>query len=311
MGWKGKTAIGLFAVHAVLLFLPPIPPDIKGSLWSYMLGYGAVILGAFEIAPRAGALARRWRASPPRRRVATGVGAAFGALFAGLALRLASPDVFVRWAREEGVFEPLTVFAYLLGGLALFCAASAVAGRERRHLRFLGAGFFLLVLEEIDYLGIAGGTIGRVNGVYVGAPHDLINLTLEGLLTPGIAAVLVAAFATATAALWWTGYLQPVRLARTVLSPSGLWFAGGATLLVVAQAEDAGVFFVFGLPRIEELLELTGAILLLAFALDVAGAAGEVRGPGAATVRSGAGTGSRAAADAPRPPDSGPTSRLR
>lgn len=119
--------------------------------------------------------------------------------------------------------------------------------------------------------GSGGGIVGRIEGVYVGSPHDLIKLSAEGHLSVGTAALVLALVLAASAILLWRGYLQPVRLLRTLVSPSGLWLLGGAIFLGFAAAEDANVFFALGLPRVEELLELCGATLWLCFALDVAG----------------------------------------
>jgi hypothetical protein len=271
-GWHGRWAAALFSLHIVLLFFPPIPPDIKGSFWSYLLGYVAVLLAAREVSPRTPELVRRWRALDTGRRVACGVGCAAAVLLAGLALRALSADRFMRWTQEEGIFEPLTLLAYVTAAMTLIAAGRPRPDAERRHLYFLGGGFALLAFEEVDYLGIVGGVVGRIEGVYVGTPHDLINLAVAGHLTPGIAAFVLAIFVSALGLLLWKGFLQPSRLARTVASPSSLWLLAGMGLLGLSAAEDAHLFFSLGLPRVEELLELTGAILWLCFAMDVSGA---------------------------------------
>jgi hypothetical protein len=266
----GRLAIAAFGLHLVLLFFPPLPPDIKGSLWSYLLGYGAVILGVFALAPAVRSIPGRWGRLRPGRRVVVGAACAAGVVGAGLAVRMASPELFVRWAAVEGVFEPLTLLAHLVAGMTLLAVARDLVGRDRRFVQFFGGVFFLLALEEVDYLGIVGGMVGRIDGVYVGTPHDLINLAVEGSLTLPIALLVAGIAGSVAAGLLWTGHLQPLRALRTVFSPIGLWLWAGLALFGVAALEDAGVWFVFGQPRIEELLELAGALLWLCFGLELA-----------------------------------------
>lgn len=182
------------------------------------------------------------------------------------------PELFQRWARETGVFEPLSLFGYSVAGMTLFATGRGRSGADRRHLQFLGTVFFLLVLEEVDYLGIFGGVIGRVDGVYVGSPHDLVNLAAAGLLSPAVALVLVGVVAALAGAAWKAGFLQPMRLARTLFSGTGLWLLGGGILLFTGLAEDAYLLDL-GPVQLEELLELTGVVLLLVFTLEVARAA--------------------------------------
>lgn len=102
--------------------------------------------------------------------------------------------------------------------VTLIGLARRIPGREEsRHLCFLGGLYALLALEEVDYLGIFGGLIGRIDGIYAGSPHDLIRLATEGLLPTE---VLLGAAGLLTAVgflLWRAGFLQPRRL-RTLLS---------------------------------------------------------------------------------------------
>jgi hypothetical protein len=41
----------------------------------------------------------------------------------GVVVRRVRPELLARWAREEGVWEPLTVFGYLAGGLIVIGSA--------------------------------------------------------------------------------------------------------------------------------------------------------------------------------------------
>lgn len=288
LGRAGTTAAALFVIHALVLFLPPLPPDVKGSLWSYVLGYTGVVFAAIEVRAHAPALAAWCAGFPGPRRAALGLGSAAIVLTGGLAIRWYAPALFERWSREEGVWEPLTLMTFLAAAFLLFAAARIPAARaaartdafddrrgahQRRHLQLFGAGYLLLVLEEIDYFGIFGGIIGRVEGVYVGSPHDLIGLAAKGLLPLWAVGLLAGGAVMATALLLRAGLLQPARFARALLVRRGLWLLAYGLLIAMAQVEDLSLFYLLGEPRIEELLELTGAVLLLAFAADLAASA--------------------------------------
>jgi hypothetical protein len=270
--WRGRAALALAGVHLALLFLPPIPPDIKGSLWSYLLAYVAVVLGALELHGRALPLAQRWHSQAAGMRVLLACGAALWLLALSLAVRALVPALYVRWAAEEGVFEPLTLFAYISGGLIVLAAARLHAAAEQRHLRLVGAGFLLLAIEEIDYFGIFGGIIGRIEGVYVGSPHDLINLWSQGLLSVGAAVALGGVALAIAGTLWWRGYLQPLRLLRMLRSPATLWLLAAAVFIGLGAMDDVGLRLL-GEPSVEELFEVAGSIFVLAFGLEVAGRA--------------------------------------
>jgi hypothetical protein len=270
LGRAGKAALVVFALHTLLLFFPPIPPDVKGSLWSYLLAAIAVTLAAVEVHAQAPAIARFWRALRGPTRAVLGTGVGMGILVLALAMRWPAPELFERWSRPEGIWEPLTLVAYLSAALLLRAAARGRAARDRRHLDLFALGYVLLILEELDYLGIFGALIRRVNGVYVGSPHDLIGLAVEGLLPFWAVALAAVVVAGALASLLRSGHLQPARFARTLFSWSGLWVLVGVAFLGIAQFEDLGVVYWLGQPRLEELLELVGATFLLGFAADLA-----------------------------------------
>jgi hypothetical protein len=270
--WRGRGALALAGVHVALLFLPPIPPDIKGSLWSYLLAYAAVVLAALELRGSAVPLAQRWHSQTAAVRVLLACGAILWLLALGLAMRALVPALYVRWAAEEGVFEPLTLFAYISGGLIVLAAARLHAAAEQRHLRLVGAGFLLLAIEEIDYFGVFGGIIGRIDGVYVGSPHDLINLWSEGLLSVSVGVALAGVALAIAGTLWWRGYLQPLRLLRMLRSPATLWLLAAAVFIGLGAMDDLGLRLL-GEPSVEELFEVVGSIFVLAFGLEVAGRA--------------------------------------
>jgi hypothetical protein len=258
-----------FAIHLVLLFLPPIPPFHKGSLWSFLLAYGAITLALCDPG-RSGTRRRVWWMRRPQR-VRTDLAlagiAAVGGL--GFALREFAPVVFVRFSREDGVWEPLTLFAFLLSArLLLFAAAgSADAGRQR-HLRLLAAGFAVLALEEVDYFGIFGGLLGRIEGIYVGGLHDGIRLYTKGLLPAPAMAIGVGVVGILAWILHRGGYLQPRRLLAMIASRQGIWLGVGFGLLSAAAIQEAAPVRPFASPSPEELLELLGALALVAFARE-------------------------------------------
>jgi hypothetical protein len=264
----------VFAVHVVLLFLPPIPPFYKGSLWSFALAYGTVALGMWNVRRWGPPLAAWWSALGPRARAArvlasVGIVGAFGGT-----LRAAAPQVFARFSREEGVWEPLTLLAFLASAsLLLLVAARAAEDGAQRHLRLLGAGFVLLALEEVDYFGLFGGLMGRIEGTYAGALHDVIRLWSKGLLTRPAIAVGVASVAIGSWVLHRSGYLQPHTLVAMIRSWQGIWLAAGFGLLSASAVQETARVRPFASPSPEELFELLGAICLVAFAFEACAAA--------------------------------------
>lgn len=97
--WRGRAAGALLGLHAALLFLPPLPPYWKGSLWSYLLAYSSVLLACLELPRWTPRLARRWRSLAPSRRSLRVYGTAGAFLTAGAILRFLSPDFFARFSR--------------------------------------------------------------------------------------------------------------------------------------------------------------------------------------------------------------------
>ena len=210
-----------------------------------------------------------WAKRPGHIRFVHGFAAivAIGAF--GLTLRASLPEVFARFSREEGVWEPVSLLSYAGAATLLFRSAREFPASEARHLQLLGGCFVFLTLEEIDYFGIFGGMIGRIDGVYVGTLHDLIVLAEEGLLPGGVVTLLGVLGVGAAWMLLRRGYLQPARLAQLAGTVSALWLATGAVWLVVASAEEAGFLgWQFSPPSPEELFEVMGALALGGFALQ-------------------------------------------
>ncbi len=278
LSWWGRAGLALLVVHITLLFFPPIPPLTKGSLWSYLAGYATVILFLLELRQQRGRLIAVWAARSAAQRLMFGLGAAIGALILASLVRLASPDLFARLSREEGLWEPITLFCYVGSALILFNASRDLVDASRKHWRLVAGAYLLFSLEEVDYFGIFGGIIGRVQGVYVGSLHDLIRLAAEDLLSATAWTLIAAAFVLAVAALYWTGYLQPRALVDLMTSIDFLWVVLGLGFLFAASSVEAHLF---GLrtsgPTLEESLELSGAICFASYAVQIASRVGRER----------------------------------
>lgn len=263
--------LALFFIHVLLLFLPPIPPDIKGSLWDYLSGYLAVAFLAVEFGRRRSSLAAWWATRSRGRQWAAGLGLALATLGLVLAVRSLSPSLFARFSREEGLWEPATLLCYLGSAILLLGTAGGLVGAERRHWRLIAALYVLMGLEEIDYFGIFGGMIGRVHGMYAGSLHDLILLAVEGALSPTAWVLVAGLFLLVLVLLRWTGYLQPRAIVAMIGSFDFLWIIIGLWFLLAAAAAEAGVFELAARPpTLEEGLELAGAICFFCYALAVA-----------------------------------------
>lgn len=263
---------GLFAFHWVLLFLPQIPPIHKRfSVTSYLLAYTSVVvllLGWRRMAPSAVEWWReswvgtiRWRAA---------VGGLVGAFLAGsLALRRFAPDLFARYSREEGLWEPATVLCYAGSAIVLWAASRGLDRGDRRPWRVTAGLFVVLALEEMDYFGVFGGMIGRIQGEYVGSLHDLIRLTSEGIITGAGLWMLAAVAVALIAALWRVGAVPPAWVGRRIAAPEFAWAAAGAVFLWVAAAEEAHFFgWVATPPYPEETIELAGALCLAVWSVE-------------------------------------------
>lgn len=272
LSWRAKAAMGLFALHAVLLLLPPLPPYWKGSVWDYLLGYGAVALGVLAVAEAAPTLTARWSRLGRPRRAAWSFGAGVALLLAGWTILTVAPETFGRMSREEGLWEPLALFLYLSAAVVLLRTARAVPRAARAApLGLFGTGFALLAAEELDYLGVFAPFLGRIHGFYVGSPHDLLQLLGEGRVPPLVTVVLAIPLLAAATFAWRRGYLRPSAL-RPLASPlRAAWIAGAAALLSLAMAEEvwpAGLRL--ARPSPEELLEGAAAVLLASLAIDLA-----------------------------------------
>lgn len=271
--WAGRTALALFLLNSALLFFPPIPPYVKGSLWSYVLKTLVVALVALELYRRSHTVMAWWDGVERGRRLFWGVGTAMCLVTTALLVRRAAPELFGRSIAEVGPWETISTAVYAGAFVLLWRLSSGLRDSRRRHLRLVAAGFALLLLEETDYAGIFGGLIGRVDGIYVGSLHDLVHLAVSGHLPSPVLPALVVGGLVTTFLLARHGYLQPRLLRRTLLSGRGLWLSAGLGLLVSAGLGEAGLFgSLFEDPSAEEVIEMGGSVLLAVFALQAGSA---------------------------------------
>lgn len=211
----------------------------------------------------------------PIRQFAPGFGAVLlGVAVAMVLLTVAAPDTTQNlMTREWGLVEPLQFAVYGAGVLACREAARIVgAGHPRRGLYRVGAVVLaVMMLEEIDYLGIGGNVVewfgapqGRIRGVYVGSLHDLLNLAEHYGTT---AFVLLVATVLLVAA-----YLlhRSTALLAELRSATSLPLLVTVVLMGLAQADDligfAGLTLAPEGPTMafEEPLELLALLGLLA-----------------------------------------------
>ncbi|MBT8080604.1 MAG: hypothetical protein KJO31_18635 [Gammaproteobacteria bacterium] len=267
-----SVAIAVFALHVGLLFLPPIPPDIRGSLWSHLLVLVFLIASAMAVSGCYTTILSAWLANSAGRRLLIIVATLAVAGFVGVVIYSLAQPLFVRFSAEEGVWEPLSTVAYLAAGILLLKTAWRFADMVlRRHLIFYSALYFFLFLEEINYLEIFGGMLPRVDGLYLGAVHDVVNLWAKGAIPPMVLGLMTSAALLLAIALWRLKFLQPARLLRDIGVFGGACLVAGVSLIAVALGIEAHyVPWPAGVQKPEELVELTGAICLLAFALEIA-----------------------------------------
>jgi hypothetical protein len=172
-------------------------------------------------------------------------------------------------SREWGLLEPFSLGLYWL---ALWVTVSWARwrrgqGHEFKPYQALAVLFGLAVLEECDYLGIFGGVIGRIQGVYVGSPHDLITLgyhTGYNLWWTGAAGLVGLAGGVWS---WKRGYSSVAFLQREVCTVTSVPVLCGIMLLVISQLGDIdqtifGRFVILWCRACEETLEFLFAVLL-------------------------------------------------
>jgi len=271
----GYAGLALLLAHIVLLFLPPLPPLMKGSLWDWTSGYAAVAVLLVELGLQRRRVTAWWSRLIPVGRWSRGLAGIFMLLALAVSLRALAPELYVRFSHESGLWEPITLFCYLGAAVLLAGLSGKRLGPERKHWRFVTGLYVVLGLEEVDYFGIFGGVIGRIDGVYVGSLHDLILLAVDGLLGLGTWLVIAGVFLAVLMGLWWLGYLQPRALAALVFTTDFLWISMGLGFLLAGAVVEAQIFEWASLePTFEESLEMAGGICFLVFGLQLAATRG-------------------------------------
>ncbi len=265
-------ALFLFGTHILLLFFPPIPPDIQGSLWSHLLWISSVIAAAIAVNQHWKWVLRAWLSRGVNTRILLTLLCLLIVVAVGCAFYMSAYDIFLRFSKEYGVWEPLSTSLYLASAILLFHSARVQTDAlRRRHLIFVTSLYVFLVLEEVDYLGLSGGFIQRFDGVYVGAVHDIVELWDHDLLSPTVITILFVLTIAILAALWRLRYLQPGELLQSLRYPRLLFAIAGSVLIVLALSIEISLIpWMHRIRRAEELVELTGAICLAAMAIDLA-----------------------------------------
>jgi hypothetical protein len=172
-------------------------------------------------------------------------------------------------SREWGLVEPFSFGLYWLGlwSTVSWARWRREQGHEFQPYQAVAVLFALAVLEECDYLGIFGGVIGRIHGVYVGSPHDLVTLwyrTGHNLGWAGAAGLVVISGGIWS---WQRGYCSIAFLRREVWTVTAVPVLCGMVLLVISQLGEIdktlfGRLVVLWCGACEETLEFLFAVLL-------------------------------------------------
>ncbi len=192
----------------------------------------------------------------------------------GLAALLRGMDgfepLYVRsLAREWGLIEPFTFGLYWL---AIWVTVSwarlrAAQGQEAKPYDAMAVLWGLAVLEECDYLGIVGGIVGHIDGVYVGALHDLAGLWYHTGRNPWWGGGAVVLGCLLLAWVWRHGYCSGAFLQRELWSATTIPVLCGVILLLLAQLSEIdnrllGKWDVLWCRACEETFEFFFAVLL-------------------------------------------------
>jgi len=227
----------------------------------YLLFYCAVVLSWWQC---------RQPSLPPRFRL--GYWAPFLAVQTILVatLYITAPAVLQEFCREAGPFETASVLCYGLGVLACW-----------KGSRMIALLLLWFLLEEVDYFGIIGTWLGRTDGVYTGALHDLLALWR---VRPAVTLLVTTAVLTLLGLVAW---IWRQSLARSIdrllglprLRLLGVWAALGMALLLAGSWQElSSTTTAAGTQFPEEYLELLGAECFLVVARMVQ--AGQEQAPG-------------------------------
>lgn len=263
--------IGALDLVLVAALLVPGNPVLDLNVPRYRwLGTVLSHVGAFSLTLGCSAAAPRWLAALGKAPARTSVGVAVLVAVGAMALIAGVVSAFPAYGRgllrEWGLVEPLQAALYLTTAWVAWQIAVLRQARaaEHRPYRLVAAVCGLLMLDEIDYLGIFGGALGRIGGVYVGSLHDLVNLaTHYPVVWAGLGAVGLAALAT----LRRRGYLTWGFIRSELPDPTTAPIYAAGAFLLASQLMDIDKtilsptmgFFRYSL---EEPLELLACIAL-------------------------------------------------
>ena len=212
-------------------------------------------------------LLRKLVNSNPARR-ATMFIAALSALFSlFFFLYIMAPAYLQSISREHGLVEPLNIFLYFI--IAITGTEHFKAIREKnlnyRPYKLLAIIYTALMFEECDWLGIFGAVFGRIDGVYLGAIHDIANLLYKNQHRNIIGFFIVIVIITLLITLWRKRYLTADFLKRELADFSTIYIYIWFILNVLAGIYDidGNLLIKFNVPGFpEEALELSGTFFL-------------------------------------------------
>lgn len=207
----------------------------------------------------------------PRDQYLLAFAAPLVAAFLLIALHTAAPAYVKSLAREYGLIEPFTFALYWLATWSTLSWMRWRRARDMEHKPYqaLTVVCAILLLEECDYLGIFGGIIGRIEGVYVGTLHDLVTLWYRTGANPLWAACAIVVIVAAGIWLWRRGYGSRNFVRNEGWSMTSLPLIYGVALLVLAQLADIDRHIFDRAPALfcrvcEETLEMFFALSLVA-----------------------------------------------
>ena len=264
-------SLGLLGLLALLLTLPTVQGHPVGGAALWVIGYGTVALLLRRVWSGSATMREWWRSMGRSQRWSATLAIIVLTLVGGLVMRETAPELFRRFSRENGLWEPLCLLMYWGGALLLYRHVRGFKPSERKPWLLLAGVYALLGFEEVDYFGIFGGLIGRIDGVYTGSLHDLIRLASERVLSQNGMVIVAAVLLVVAVVLWRAGYLDLVFVRRLLTQPEAVWLVLGFAILGVAASQEAQFFgWVLERPRPEEVIELAGAVCLGVYALELA-----------------------------------------
>jgi hypothetical protein len=262
--------LALFGVLAVLLMLPAFQGHPVGGAVLWVLGYATVALLLRQVWLGSAAVDAWWRSVGRRQRWSAMLVIIVATLVIGLLMRETTPELFRRFSRENGLWEPLCLLMYWGGALLVYSHVRDFDPSDRKPWLLLVGLYALLGFEEIDYFGIFGGLIGRIDGVYTGSLHDLFRLASERALSQTGMMIVAVSMLFVAVVLMRAGYLDLVFVRRLLVQPEAVWLVLGFVILGIAASQEAQFFgWVLERPRPEEVIELAGALCLGVYALEL------------------------------------------